>query len=234
MDLLGDDDFSINVHPIALRILSKISNFFKNVDLSNSLPEIDLSQYNETLRNEENEYGDMYHHVWGAFKTDAIQMELITGAINFVIKYRQLSKRIDWSDASIWNFKRDHIRELFKYSQRLHGNKLIPEEIIELVKEVHPEIELLYKAIKTHKLSGHGSGLENSWKEEALKKFDDNPNSFKFVKRPFLEDSGLYFFAYGQERRDFTGGILKTIAEERKLSITGAQKLFKIYKEQTD
>ena len=70
--------------------------------------------------------------------------------------------------------------------------------------------------------------------KEALKKYDDNPDSFTVIERAYLEDSDLYFFSHGQEKRDFAGGILKRIAGKRKLSLTGAQNLFKLYKALTD
>jgi len=234
MDLLKDDEYSIDIHTKALRSLSTINHFFKDTDYSQSFSNFDLSLNIQTLIDEEKKYADMYDRVWNAFKTDPMQLELINKALDFVLTYRQYAKRTDWSDSSIWDIKSEYLQGLFKYSRRIHGNKLIPEDIVSLIEEAQPEIELLYKAVKTQKLSGLGSGLEKDWKDEALKKFDANPNSFKVIERPFLEDSDLYFFSHGQEKRDFAGDILKKIAEKKKLSITGAQKLYKIYKEQTD
>jgi hypothetical protein len=234
MDLLKDDEFSISIHPKAFRLLSKVNNIFKIIDFSKPLSGFDLSSYIETLHDGEKNYADMYDRVWISFKKDPMQLELIKGAIDFAITYRQYAKRTDWSDSSIWNFKRDYLNGLFKYSRRIPGNKLIPEEIVSLIEEAQPEIELLYKAVKVNKLSGHGSGLEKKWMKEALKKYDKDTDSFTVIERAYLEDSDLYFFTHGQEKRDFAGGILKRIAEKRNLSITGAQNLFKLYKALTD
>jgi hypothetical protein len=234
MDLLKDDDISKILHPKALRSLIKIDNICKNIDFSRPLSDFDLSPNIKILSDEEKKYADMYDHVWNTFKTDPMQLELIKEALDFVLTYRQYAKRTDWSDPSIWNLQREYLQRLSKYSRRIHENKLIPEEIVSLIEEAQPEIELIYKAVKINKLSGHEPGLENKWMKEALEKYDDDPDAFKVIERAFLEDPDLYFFSHGQEKRDFAGGILKRIAGKRKLSLTGAQNLFKLYKALTD
>ena len=234
MEFLKEDNASQILHPKALRSLTKISNILKDTGFSRPLSDFDLSPHVKTLIDEEKKYADMYDHVWNVFKTDPMQLELIKEALDFILTYRQSVKWTDCSDSSIWNLKRNYLNGLFKYSCRIHGNKLISEEIVSLIEEARPEIELIYSAIKIQKLSGHEPGLEKKWMREALEKYDSDPDSFAVIERAYLGDSDLYFFSHGQEKRDFAGGILKRIAEKRNLNITGAQYLFKLYKALTD
>jgi hypothetical protein len=48
----------------------------------------------------------------------------------------------------------------------------------------------------------------------ALDKYDGNPYSFNVIERLSLTDDDLQFFSYGQEKRDFTGKILKKLLKK--------------------
>ncbi len=100
-------------------MVRKISNVFKNADLSKSLSKIDLSSFTKTLHDEEKNYADMYDLVWDAFKTDPMQLELIKEALDFVLTYRQYAKNMDWSDSSIWNLKREYLHGLWHKARRV-------------------------------------------------------------------------------------------------------------------
>lgn len=111
-------------------------------------------------------------------------------------------------------------------------------ELINLMDNARPEIEEIYSSILAVGFSGNllydEEDLEKEWKEAALNRYQQNMQRFKYIKRPYLEDSKLYAFSGGQERRDFVGRILKKIMQENKLGRHGAQRLYIMYSQLTD
>ena len=115
------------------------------------------------------------------------------------------------------------IKELIK-------EKILGEAFFRLFQTVKPEIDKLYNAISSVGFSSSIHNAEKKWKKAALEAFDDSKKGFKAIKREYLEDNNLYYFAGGQAKRDFEGKIFQKIIRDNGLGHYGSQLLRGIYK----
>ena len=72
------------------------------------------------------------------------------------------------------------------------------------------------------------------WQEAALKRYQESKTEFALIKQEFLEDNHLYLFTEGKGKRDFIGKMLQKILVDNNLETGDYQKLYKIYRNQTD
>jgi hypothetical protein len=97
-------------------------------------------------------------------------------------------------------------------------------------KQLHIEVEMLYKALKRANLSSGNTKL----REAAIKEFEDHRDKFKIIRVNYLTDSKLYSFRTRKDREDFIGQILQIILDENKLPLCQKGFLFNEYKRQID
>jgi hypothetical protein len=94
------------------------------------------------------------------------------------------------------------------------------------------EIDRLYKAIKKAarknktSIEGLAKGL---MKEAVYKEYDDNIQSFKFVKREHLDI--IYEFSGGQMKRDFRDALIRKIIKETEINVKNLQNKISCYYE---
>jgi hypothetical protein len=63
----------------------------------------------------------------------------------------------------------------------------------------------------TSKKAEKYSDLPQEYRKRALKYFDKEPEKFKYIKREFLEEGGLYGFSQGKEWRDFRARLIRKV-----------------------
>lgn len=100
----------------------------------------------------------------------------------------------------------------------LHGeeenakDKTPSNDEIVFFENVGTEIENIFKHIKkTIGFSAYKENLDGQLKEAALNKFDNEKESFKYIKREHLEDRSLYETADTNQKRDFIGKLLQKL-----------------------
>ena len=117
-----------------------------------------------------------------------------------------------------------------KQPKRKKKEKVFPEEGISVLEKALPEIEEIYFAVKVVGFSSRLVDAESKWRSAALKRYDDSRRGYKFIKREYLEDEGIYRLTAGQEKRDFEGKLLQKVIKDNKLGRYGIQLLRGIVK----
>jgi len=104
--------------------------------------------------------------------------------------------------------------------------------LIDVCENSKNEIDRLYKAIKKAARKNKTS-LESlakgSMKEAVYKEYDDNIQSFKFVKREHLDI--VYEFSGGQMKRDFRDALIRKIIKETEIYVKNLQNKISCYYE---
>lgn len=89
-----------------------------------------------------------------------------------------------------------------------------------LIHEAHREILQLYEAVKRKVgFSGRVADGEEKRRKVALERFGADPSEFKHLRQEHLEDSLLYQYGGGQEKRNFRNRLLKKILDENGYSV---------------
>jgi len=99
-------------------------------------------------------------------------------------------------------------------------------QINDLMKSTKPEIERLYKTIKTDNFLGYDT---SKMKNAALHEFESNHQIFSYIESAFLKDISIYPATPGQEARDFKGKLLQSLIKKHGFRKQSYQNLYKNY-----
>jgi hypothetical protein len=104
------------------------------------------------------------------------------------------------------------------------------------LKEISEVYQIAIKGVGiSSKKAEKYSDLPQEYRTRALEYYDKQPDKFKYIKREFLEERGLYGFSQGKEWRDFKSRLIKkAIKDQLGLELGGQALLEIIQKEKTD
>lgn len=105
----------------------------------------------------------------------------------------------------------------------------ITSEAIELIKDAKEELEMLHSAMKKDGYNPDIKNGTNPLQNNALTKFRENEEKFKYIKESFLEDKSLYWFRSKKQKECFIGRLLQNILEDRGFGWQSYQELYKLY-----
>ena len=121
-----------------------------------------------------------------------------------------------------------------EYPELSSGEKGFSSEVRELILKSKNEIETIYSAIKNIGLTDNEPDKDKKWKQLAIRRYEQNPEQFEYIKKEFLEDKGVYAFTGSQSKRDFFGKMLQYIIKDHGLGSHGYQRLAKEYNQMID
>ena len=113
--------------------------------------------------------------------------------------------------------------------QKLETN-CMPPNVFKLMQKSEGEIDTIYHALKRVGFSDRIPDRRKKSKAAALTQFDLEPGKFCHIKKHFLEDTDLYIFTMGQEKRKFYGMMFKFIVEDHSFVVENHQKLYCEYR----
>ena len=121
-----------------------------------------------------------------------------------------------------------------EYPELSSGEKGFSSEVRELILKSKHEIETIYSAIKNIGFTDNDPDKDKKWKQLAIRRYEQNPEQFEYIKKEFLEDKGVYAFTGSQSKRDFFGKMLQQIIKDHGLGSHGYQRLAKEYNQMID
>jgi hypothetical protein len=106
-------------------------------------------------------------------------------------------------------------------------------EIINLMNEVRPEIELIYKAVKEGEgFNDIGKQYDKSRMNDALCYFEECEDMFKIIKKEDLQNIEIFRTVAQKNTRKIKGELLRNIVTRRNLGLYAYSKLFNEYQKQ--
>ena len=105
-----------------------------------------------------------------------------------------------------------------------------PADVIDLINEARPEIELIYKAVKEGEgFNNLGEKYDDLRMKDALNYFEEYEGNFRIIKKEDLQNTEIFKTSMEQHARMVKGKLLQSIIKTRRLGDYPYDKLFKEY-----